>query len=299
MAKTLQNHGIAVFIDFENLVTRTGVTDETFDLQPALDKLTEKGRVVFQRAYCDWERFPAAKRSLHEKGVELINVPPSTRSGKNGADIRLVIDALELAYLREHVDTFVIMSGDSDFCPLAYKLRENNRSVIGMAVRDSTSPLFVKACDEFIYMKPKAAPKKGKEAAAKAAAEPVTAPAADGSAPPAVVAPGAPARTRRGQRRPAAATAAPAPVAKAPPPEKKLAVVPDVAREVIASLLSKATGPVNPSAIKSAIVRRMPDFDVRAQGFSTFGRMIEALEKEGLLKRQEGPGGQWNVMPVA
>ena len=88
-------------------------------------------------------------------------MPPSTRSGKNGADIRLVIDALELAYLREHVDTFVIISGDSDFCPLAYKLRENNRSVIGMAIRDSTSPLFVKACDEFIYMKPKAAPREG------------------------------------------------------------------------------------------------------------------------------------------
>lgn len=299
---------IAIFIDFENLVTRTGVTDETFDLQPALDKLLETGRVVFQRAYCDWERFPSARKALHDKGVELIDVPPSTRSGKNGADIRLVVDALELAYQRAHVDTFVIMSGDSDFCPLAYKLRENNRSVIGMAMRDSTSPLFVRACDEFIYFKNKAPPRRGRgrAAATAAVAAPVETPT--------------PAPTRAPRRRggtaarkstsPAAKSAAPArpappparPVAPppkpvAPPQERRARVVPDVAREVVAILLSRATGPVNPSAIKSAIVRRMPEFDVRAHGFSTFGRMLEALEAEGLLKRQQTPSGQWNVVP--
>src|SRR3954452_17927165 len=144
---------MALFIDFENLVTNTGITAPTFNLQPALDRLLEKGKVIFRRAYCDWSRFKEAKAHLHEFGVELVDVPPSTRAGKNSADMRLVIDALELCYAREHINTFVIASGDSDFCPLAYKLRENDRFVIGLAVREATSPFFVKACDEFIYLR--------------------------------------------------------------------------------------------------------------------------------------------------
>ena len=140
-------------MDFENLVTRTGIAPEAFDLQPAIDTLLEKGKVVYRRAYADWARFADAAARLHDLGVELIDVPPSTRAGKNGADVRLVIDALELCYLREHIDTFVIASGDSDFCPLAHKLRENDRTVVGMAVKESTSPLFVKACDEFMYLR--------------------------------------------------------------------------------------------------------------------------------------------------
>ena len=109
--------------------------------------------MIFRRAYCDWSRFEEREARLHEFGVELVDVPPSTRAGKNSADMRLVIDALELCYAREHIDTFVIASGDSDFCPLAYKLRENDRTVIGIAVKESTCPLFVKACDEFIYLR--------------------------------------------------------------------------------------------------------------------------------------------------
>src|SRR3982751_4153274 len=144
---------IALFIDFENIVTNTGISPATFDLQPAMDRLLEKGKVVFRRAYCDWSRFREATRRLHDFGVELVDVPPSTRAGKNGADMRLVIDALELCYAREHIDTFVIASGDSDFCPLAYKLRENDRLVIRLAVKEATSPFFVKACDEFIYLR--------------------------------------------------------------------------------------------------------------------------------------------------
>src|SRR6185436_2944767 len=144
---------IALFIDFENLVTNTGISAPNFNLQPALDRLLEKGKVIFRRAYCDWSRFKDAKSTLHEMGVELVDVPPSTRAGKNGADMRLVIDALELAYARSHIDTFVIASGDSDFCPLAYKLRENDKHVIGIAVREATSPFFVRACDEFLYLK--------------------------------------------------------------------------------------------------------------------------------------------------
>src|SRR5690242_8628056 len=166
---------IALFVDFENLVTNTGISAASFDLQPAMDRLLEKGKVVFRRAYCDWSRFPGAPRRLHDFGVELIDVPPSTRAGKNGADMRLVIDALELCYAREHIDTFAIASGDSDFCPLAYKLRENNRMLIGLGVKEATSPLFVKACDEFVYLRPP-----GRSKAAEAQAAPSPKPAAKG-----------------------------------------------------------------------------------------------------------------------
>ncbi len=242
---------IALFIDFENLVTNTGISAATFDLQPAMDRLLEKGKVVFRRAYCDWSRFRDAPRRLHDFGVELIDVPPSTRAGKNGADMRLVIDALELCYAREHIDTFAIASGDSDFCPLAYKLRENNRVLIGLGVREATSPLFVKACDEFIYLKP---PGKAK------------APAVEGDAP------GRPARKPRAPR--------------------AGSEIPPIAREVVASLLGRATGPLNPSLIKETIVRKEPDFDEREAGFSTFSRLLQEMERQGLLKRQQLNGRQ-------
>jgi uncharacterized LabA/DUF88 family protein len=248
MKRDPQDQRIALFIDFENLVTRTGMAAETFDLQPALDTLLEKGKVVYRRAYADWTRFPEAAPRLHDKGVDLVDVPPSTRAGKNGADVRLVIDALELCYLREHIDTFVIASGDSDFVPLAAKLRENDRTVVGMAVRESTSPLFVKACDEFIYLR----------TAAKRRSEP--------------------GKEKEKER-----------------PKDK--VIPEVAREAVASILSRATSPVNPSAIKAAIVRREPDFDERDHGFSSFSRLLEAMEKEGLLKLEQGAKGQWYVVP--
>jgi uncharacterized LabA/DUF88 family protein len=242
---------IALFIDFENLVTNTGISPATFDLQPAVDRLLERGKLVFRRAYCDWSRFREAPRRLHDFGVELIDVPPSTRAGKNGADMRLVIDALELCYAREHIDTFTIASGDSDFCPLAYKLRENNRVVIGLGVKEATSPLFVKACDEFIYLKP-------------------------------------PGTTKTAARRDRPRKSAGSDGGREIPP---------IAREVVASLLARATGPLNPSLIKETIVRKEPDFDEREAGFATFSRMLQEMERRGLLKRQQLNGRQWYVLP--
>jgi uncharacterized LabA/DUF88 family protein len=261
---------IALFIDFENLVTNTGISVSSFNLQPALDRLLEMGKVIFRRAYCDWSRFREAKAHLHEFGVELVDVPPSTRAGKNSADMRLVIDALELCYAREHINTFVIASGDSDFCPLAYKLRENDRFVIGLAVREATSPFFVKACDEFIYLR-------GQGRSDGGGARPAPRPRPE---------PGAVAGSADTGSRPAGAGDA----------GRRPRAVPEIARKVVSNLLSRATGPLNPSFIKETIVRKQPDFDERDHGFSTFSRLLEALEKEGLLKRVQ-LGRQWYVVP--
>jgi uncharacterized LabA/DUF88 family protein len=264
MKRDSGTQAIALFVDFENLVTRTGLSAEAFDVRPMLDGLLERGKVLFRRAYCDWSRFQPATRNLHEHGVELIDVPPSTRAGKNGADVRLVIDALELAYLRGHIDTFVIASGDSDFCPLAYKLREIGRTVIGMGVKEATSPLFVKACDEYVYLKPGGARRRAATRDAPATKEKGAEKGTDG-------------------REKASESRIPA-------------VIPEVAREAVASILSRATGPVNPSAIKEAIVRREPDFDEREHGFSTFKKLLDQMEKEHLLKREQGAKGQWYVV---
>jgi uncharacterized protein (TIGR00288 family) len=144
---------IAVFIDFENLAL--GVRDMKsggkFQIQLVLKRLLEKGRLVYKRAYCDWRNYEDAVREFHGQGVELIDIPQSKMSGKNSADIRMVVDALDLCYSKNHIDTFALLSGDSDFSPLASKLKENNRRVIGCGVKSSTSDLLIANCDEFIY----------------------------------------------------------------------------------------------------------------------------------------------------
>src|SRR6202171_3658413 len=143
---------IAVFLDLENIAL--GAHDAhfpAFDIRKVLERLLLKGQIVVKKAYCDFERYKTFKRGLHEAAFELIEIPHVRQSGKNSADIRMVVDALDLCYTKGHVDTFVIISGDSDFSPLVSKLRENDKTVIGVGVKNSTSDLFINNCDEFIY----------------------------------------------------------------------------------------------------------------------------------------------------
>src|SRR6202008_2707122 len=143
---------LAVFCDFENVAL--GVREAKyaqFDMQKVLERLLAKGSIVVKKAYCDWERYKDFKAGMHGASFELIEIPHVRQSGKNSADIRMVVDALDLCYTKAHVDTFVILSGDSDFSPLVSKLRENNKAVIGVGVKNSTADLLTSACDEFIF----------------------------------------------------------------------------------------------------------------------------------------------------
>jgi uncharacterized protein (TIGR00288 family) len=162
---------IAVFVDFENLAIGVRGTDGgKFQIQLVLKRLLEKGRIVYKRAYCDWSKYQDALKEFHAQGIELIDIPQSKMSGKNSADIRMVVDALDLCYSKQHIDVFALISGDSDFSPLGSKLKENNKRVIGCGAKSSTSDLLIANCDEFIYYddliraakKTKPAPKKGK-----------------------------------------------------------------------------------------------------------------------------------------
>src|SRR6201991_2369646 len=169
MTPTGDIKSMAVFCDFENIAL--GVRDakyERFDISKVLERLLLKGSIVVKKAYCDWERYKEFKAPMHQASFELIEIPHVRQSGKTSADIRMVVDALDLCYTKAHVDTFVIVSGDSDFSPLVSKLRENNKIVIGIGVKNSTSDLLLANCDEFIYYddlvreqhKPRRAPRK-------------------------------------------------------------------------------------------------------------------------------------------
>jgi len=152
MAAPVDTASMALFCDFENVAL--GVRDaqyEKFDIKPVLERLLAKGSIVVKKAYCDWDRYKAFKAAMHEANFELIEIPHVRQSGKNSADIRMVVDALDLCYTKSHVDTFVIISGDSDFSPLVSKLRENAKRVIGVGVKQSCSDLLIANCDEFIY----------------------------------------------------------------------------------------------------------------------------------------------------
>src|SRR5919106_5689526 len=143
---------IAVFVDFENLAL--GVRDMqwgAFKIELVLKRLLEKGRIVYKRAYCDWSNYREAVREFHTQGIELVDIPQSKASGKNSADIHMVVDAIDLCYAKQHIDIFALLSGDSDFSPLVSKLKENNKRVIGCGVKTSTSDLLIANCDEFLY----------------------------------------------------------------------------------------------------------------------------------------------------
>ena len=159
MSKTGHSQ-LAVFIDFENLAVgiqqeegngRRRKREAKLDMHLILERLVEKGKIVAKRAYCDWQRFPEYVVQLHELGIELIEIPDRYMTGKNSADIRLVVDALEMGLNKEHIDTYVIVSGDSDFLPLVSKLRENGKTIIGVGLKNSTSDLLANNCDEFIF----------------------------------------------------------------------------------------------------------------------------------------------------
>ena len=192
MTHAVETKNMAVFCDFENVAL--GVREANyaaFDLGKVLERLLLKGSIVVKKAYCDWSRYKEFKAAMHEASFELIEIPHLRQSGKNSADIRMVVDALDLCYTKQHVDTFVIISGDSDFSPLVSKLRENNKVVIGVGVKNSTSDLLIANCDEFIYyddlvrVKPPRQPSRGRAAAAKpAAAKPAPGRAAKAAKPP-------------------------------------------------------------------------------------------------------------------
>src|SRR5215510_10797240 len=145
------DRSLAIFIDFENLALGFHGRRDRFDIERVLERLVEKGKIVAKKAYADWSRFKDYTGPLHEAAIELVEIPKRSQTGKNSADIRLCVDAMDLAYAKEHINTFVIVSGDSDFSPLVSKLKENGKHVIGLGMQESTSELLRDNCDEFIY----------------------------------------------------------------------------------------------------------------------------------------------------
>ncbi|MEW5966620.1 MAG: NYN domain-containing protein [Pseudomonadota bacterium] len=175
----------AVFCDFENVAIGLKEGDfPDFRIRPVLERLLLKGSIVVKKAYCDWDRYKEFKRDMHEAAFELIEIPHVRQSGKNSADIRMVVDALDLCYTKSHIDAFVIISGDSDFSPLISKLKENGKSVIGIGVRGSASSLLISNCDEFIFYEDLVQAKAARTRAAKKPAQdkPAAAPAKEGTA---------------------------------------------------------------------------------------------------------------------
>jgi uncharacterized protein (TIGR00288 family) len=269
---------MAVFLDLENIAL--GARDAQFpefDIRKVLERLLLKGHIVVKKAYCDFGRYKDFKRSLHEAAFELIEIPHIRQSGKNSADIRMVVDALDLCYTKSHMDTFVIISGDSDFSPLVSKLRENAKTVIGMGVKNSTSDLFINNCDEFIYY----------DDLARAAAEKK---------------PGkAPAKTPPTTAAAAAATAAtPTRSAEEKSRGPSVAGALKLLTETLDAMRSERDDDEGLWAgeVKLAMKRRNPGFNERAHGFSAFSALLEDAAKRGLLKLDpKNASGGYRVRP--
>ena len=257
MASSHDNLSMALFCDFENVAL--GVRDakyDKFDIRPVLERLLLKGSIVVKKAYCDWERYKGFKAGMHEANFELIEIPHVRQSGKNSADIRLVVDALDLCYTKSHVNTFVIISGDSDFSPLVSKLRENAKQVIGVGVKQSTSDLLIANCDEFIFYDDLVRD------------------------------------SQRAARREREETAQPNP--RRSPDEERQRKDELEARRTQGIELAVSTfdalvaergdsGKIWASVLKEAIKRRKPDFSESYHGFRSFGALLEVAQARGLL----------------
>jgi uncharacterized protein (TIGR00288 family) len=257
---------LALFCDFENIAL--GVRDARyaqFDINRVLERLLLKGSIVVKKAYCDWERYREFKSGMHQAGFELIEIPHVSQSGKNSADIRMVVDALDLCYTKPHVETFVIISGDSDFSPLVSKLRENNKGVIGVGVKNSTSDLLMANCDEFIYYDDLVREQKPRRASRKksAASEPATAVSANGED-----------KKKEDDRRQEAF---------------------DLVLATFEALLAERgeDEKVWGSMVKQALKRRRPGFNESYYGFRSFNRLLEEAAARHLLalERDEKSGG--------
>ena len=258
---------LAVFCDFENVAL--GVRDanlKKFDIRPVIERLLLKGSIVAKKAYCDWDRYKEFKATMHEAAFELIEIPHARQSGKNSADIRMVVDALDLCYTKEHIDTFVIISGDSDFSPLVSKLRENAKSVIGVGVKNSTSDLLVNNCDEFIFYDDLVAERKS------------------------------PRRRQRGKGRVKSGVTTPKeqPDSAADPDDpaqEAIDLVLQTAEAIYAERGDRAK--LWGSMIKQTLKRRRPGFNESAYGFGSFNDLLEEAQTRGLLSLEldERSGG--------
>ncbi|HVE48810.1 MAG TPA: NYN domain-containing protein [Casimicrobiaceae bacterium] len=283
---------MALFCDFENIAL--GVRDaeyDKFDIKRVLERLLLKGSIVVKKAYCDWERYKAFKAPMHEANFELIEIPHVRQSGKNSADIRMVVDALDLCYTKAHVDTFVIISGDSDFSPLVSKLRENAKTVVGVGVKNSTSDLLIANCDEFIYYDDlvREQKKRGVRKTAKVAAK------TNGDK--------KPPRKRATKSSSASAeaitetsvTEASDQVGTPRNEEDRVQEGLELITETVEALAGMRTGDdkVWGSMVKQALKRVKPGFNESYYGFRSFNQMLEEAQSRGLvtLERDEKSGG--------
>ena len=259
MTKADEDLNMALFCDFENVAL--GVRDANyarFDIQLVLERLLLKGSIVFKKAYCDWDRYKEFKPIMHEASFELIEIPHTRMSGKNSADIRMVVDALDLCYTKEHIDTFVIISGDSDFSPLVSKLRENAKLVIGIGVKNSTSDLLMNNCDEFIFYDDLV---RDQQSTSKRRKRKPAARSAEGAG-------GKKAKTSSGKT-------------AENPLDEAISLVVETAEALYADQgdRQKLWG----SMVKQTIKRRRPGFNERFYGVRSFGELLQEAERRGLL----------------
>ena len=266
---------LAVFCDFENIAL--GVRDaklKKIDIRPIVERLLLKGSIVAKKAYCDWDRYKEYKPTMHEAAFELIEIPHTRLSGKNSADIRMVVDALDLCYTKEHIDTFVIVSGDSDFSPLVSKLRENAKSVIGVGVKSSTSDLLMNNCDEFIFYDDLVAERQPSRRRSRSRTRAKGGAQAENAAP---------------DNAPGSRKATPPPADD--PAQKGLDLVVQTAEAIYAERGDRAK--LWGSMIKQTLKRRRPGFSESSYGFGSFNDLLEEAQARGLLEldRDERSGG--------